>query len=181
MKTRITSLVLALILLLCAPACIAEETKDAIDFETDLFLVPINYTGEAPGALDAPDTALHYFPLAAEMTMNGAWLWGAADMPEGYAPATEGRNETMHVWCLKAPDGTQYIPLFVSFESLFHFYGRNVHVAVISFSEAAAMTGTPITDMVDGEAVELPCAGIVVAPGILDRIIPTADLQYMYG
>ena len=177
MKRFCYMLAVLMLLVCCLQPCIAEETVNAVlVLDEDLFLVPIIFEGEEDGYLDAPDPMLHYFPVAAEMKLNGAHLWGEEDMPEGYAPAEEADDRMMHIWTIQNANGEMYVPLFISFEGLFSIFGENVHVGVISYEEAAEMAMTEVVDEVDGVTVTQQCAGIVLAPGVINDIIPLEQL-----
>lgn len=176
---RICLLLAALIALAVVQGCAAEGANAGIDLNSDLFLAPVLFDDETEEALTAPDTQLHFFPVAGRMWQAGsARLWGSTDMPEGYAPATESVGRFMHVRCLQAPTGDQYLPLFTSFDALFYYFGQNIRVGVLSYADAVALAAdTQVAVERDGQSVVLPCAGIVIAPGILNQIIPADQMN----
>ena len=175
---RIVCLLLALLALSVSliPSLGEGDGQDrTIDLEHDLFLVPVGSDSwdTAPGE---QDTALHFFPEAGRMIQDGAYLWGSESMPEGFAPYAGEERHVLHIQCIKNPAGEQYVPLFTSFDALFYFLGTDIHVGVASFQDAAAMAHTQVADVVDGQQVIVDCSGIVVAPGILNTIIPLEQL-----
>ena len=175
MKKTACLLLALLALSVCLVPALSEGKSRSIDLEHDLFIVPVSSDSwdTAPGERD---TALHFFSKAGRMYLDGAYLWGSEDMPGEFVPYEGEEGHELHIQCLKNPAGEQYVPLFTSFDAMFHFLGTDIHVGVASFEEAAAMAHTQIADVVDGQQVIVDCSGIVIAPGILNTIIPLDQL-----
>ena len=71
----------------------------------------------------------------------------------------------MHYQTLRKPSGERYMPLFTSYNSMTSIFGSKIQVGVISFETAKKFC-------ID-EGIE----GIVVAPGILNKIISKEELS----
>jgi hypothetical protein len=79
------------------------------------------------------------------------------DFPD-YKPQTKpGEQQNIHLRMLKnGATGLEYIPLFVSYQSMFAIFGQNIHVGLISFADAKDFAKE--------------CEGIVLGPGVFNKI-----------
>ena len=145
----------------------AEPAKVRVSLSDNLFLMPMLYDGD-PYVLPAPDRALHIWPKAGEMLQQGAKLLCTDGIPEGYAPATAPGPSAMHGRLLKnSQSGTEYVPLFFSFQAMFQIFGPNIRVSIISFAEAQELCKE--------------CAGIVLGPGAINCVLPGGDPSGISG
>lgn len=128
-----------------------------IHVKNDLFLIPVCYDGDDE-VLSAPDHELHFSAREAQMAVAGASLF-ALGMPEEFAPATTSRGR-MHYQTIMGPDGKRFMPLFISYDSMVNIFGKNIRIGVICFDTAMEFCRTD------------NYAGVVVAPGDVNRIIP---------
>lgn len=137
-----------------------------IDLQNDLFLCPAVYDSDPldaagmPMPLEVPDRALHFTEHAARMLESGSSLICMDSLPADLLPAEEPLGEFFHFRTVKAPDGKEYIPLFLPYQAMIQLFGNRIHIGVVSFADARRLCIS-----------EPEIAGIVVAPGILNQII----------
>ena len=138
-----------------------------LDLRSGLFLCPVFYDGDPCGAngmplpLDAPDRALHFTEHAAKMQASGSALICLDKLPAALAPAREAVGGIMHFRKLTAPDGRDFLPLFLHYQAMTGIFGQNIRFGVVSFA-----------DVRERCIREQDIAGIVVGPGSLNKILP---------
>ncbi len=137
---------------------VSEKSDTSIN--NAIFLIPVLFDNEDENTvLDAPDYNLHVMPKAVLSIKEGhpVMVKDLEDFPE-YKPQTKpGEGQNIHLRMLKnGATGLEYIPLFVSYQSMFAIFGQNIHVGLISFADAK--------DFVK------ECNGIVLGPGVYNKI-----------
>ena len=147
-----------------------------LDLRKDLFLCPVVFESDKidenniPLQLSEPDKELHFTLKAKEMADNGAELHCVDALPDGMETAKEPFGGDIHLRLLNAPDGSRFIPLFISYSIMTDIFGKNIHVGVISFDDAYELCRN-----------EESIAGIVAAPGILDNLIMRTGIEEFYN
>ena len=137
--------------------------KETIDTKNDLFITPIEYEENLNKSPEF-DTGLHFSQTEANMYKNGSKIW-CLELPENFSLAKEAGNSPMHYQTIAKPTGERYMPLFTSYKVLTSIFGSKLRVGVISFETAK--------DFCLKEGFE----GIVVAPGVLNKIISKEELS----
>ena len=137
-----------------------ETEKRDSSFNNAVFLIPVLFDNEDDNTvLDAPDYNLHVMPKAALAIEEGhpVMIKDSDDFPD-YKPQTKpGEQQNIHLRMLKnGATGLEYIPLFVSYQSMFAIFGQNIHVGLISFADAKDFAKE--------------CEGIVLGPGVFNKI-----------
>ncbi|MBO4523261.1 MAG: hypothetical protein J5723_01115, partial [Ruminococcus sp.] len=146
------------------------------DLRKDLFLCPVVFESDKiddnniPLQLSAPDKELHFTLKAKEMAEAGSELHCVDELPDNMEPAKELQEGALHLRLLNAPDGSSFIPLFISYSVMTGIFGKNIHVGVISFDDAYELCRSD-------ESI----AGIVAAPGILDNLIMRTGIEEFYN
>lgn len=144
-----------------------------IDLQNHLFLCPVFFDSDPIGAnrlllpLNKPDYALHFTANAAKMSAAGSTLICMDGIPADYAPAKTLSGEVIRLRKITAPDGKDYIPLFLHYQGLTAIYGKNIHIGVVSL--------TDVRQLCLGER---SISGIVIAPGTANQIIPREALLH---
>lgn len=135
----------------------------------DLFLCPVEFDGIKSALLkrlNVRDYKLHFTPRSAAMSVNGADIYLLDSLPEKYAPAKAANKNVMRFRTIKNPNnGQEYIPLFISYQSMIQVFGENIAVGVVSFM-----------DIMPEAADEAQISGIVVGPGIINKIMSKKEL-----
>ena len=140
-----------------------KSEKDELDIINDLFIIPIGYENN----LDEPtecDNYLHFADIEANMYKNGSKIW-CLELPETFSIAEKAGNSLIHYQTLRKPSGERYMPLFTSYNSMTSIFGSKIQVGVISFETAKKF------------CIDEGFEGIVVAPGILNKIISKEELS----
>ena len=136
-----------------------------INLLNDLFMCPVYCDGDPCGAdglplpPEQPDEALHYTVHAAQMQAAGSALVCLDEMPAAFAPATEASGGMMHLRKITAPDGRDFIPLFLEYRAMTDMFGDKIHIGIVSFADVRQRC-----------IEESDIAGIVIAPGSLNMI-----------
>lgn len=105
-----------------------------------LYLMPVLFEGETT-APDEPDTALHIWPEAAALMVNGERLVLRRKLPEDRVPVQKPDTRVMHGHLIKNPKtGMEFVPLYSSAEPLLKVFGENARLSVISFGEAMRLS-----------------------------------------
>ncbi len=142
-----------------------------LDLRNGLFLCPVFLDGDPcdangiPLPLSTPDSALHFTEHAARMSDAGAKLICLDQLPDTLSPAKKAAG-ILHFRKLTAPNGSDYIPLFLHYQVMTGIFGSSIRIGVVSFADARQLC-----------LDESGLAGIVVAPGHLNRILPRALLM----
>ena len=140
--------------------CKAENDK--LDEKKDLFIIPIEFEN----SLNKPpvnDTSLHFSQNEKNMYENGTKIW-CLELPENFSLATEINSSLMHYQTIAKPTGERYMPLFTSYKTMTSIFGNNIRVGAICYETAK--------EFCLNEGFE----GIVVAPGVLNKIISKEEL-----
>ena len=139
-----------------------KSENDNLDEKTDLFIIPIEFENR----LNKPpenDTSLHFSLKEKTLYENGSKIW-CLDLPENFILSKEINNSLMHYQTIANPSGKRYMPLFTSYTIMTSIFGNNIRVGVICYETAK--------EFCLNEGFE----GIVVAPGILNKIITKEEL-----
>lgn len=145
-----------------------------VDLRNDLFLCPVYYDSEPCGGngiplpLNAPDDALHFTADAAKMHEAGARVVCLDGLPAKYVPAAEPVGGKMYFRKITAPDGSDYVPLFMHYQAITGIFGQNIHIGIVSFADVRQIC-------MDEQNI----AGIVLAPGSLNRILTREMLMQL--
>lgn len=143
-----------------------------IDMSNNLFLCPGYYEEDPcdangiPLPLNEPDTSLHFTKNAARMYENGAQLICLDQLPANCRPATQAVGSIMHFRKITSPDGKDYIPLFLHYQALTGLFGNCIHIGAVSFADVRHLC-----------LADASIAGIVIAPGTFNQIIPREKLM----
>lgn len=138
-----------------------------LDLMNNLFLCPGYYKEDPcdangiPLPLNEPDLSLHFTKNAARMYKNGTKLICLDQLPAGCQPATQAVGSIMHFRKITSPDRRDYIPLFLHFQTMTGIFGKNIHIGVVCFDDVRQLC-----------MEEMSIAGIVIAPGNINKIIP---------
>ena len=146
----------------------ASTQKATIDLKSGVFLAPISYEGEV-GGLSEPDKEIHVWTKVGEMLRNGKKLQLIGAVPDGYHFAQKADGRLMHIRLLKDSYNKEWIPLFIDFGTMFQIFGNNIHVACISYEDAKEQCLLEVNKDI--------CAGIVVAPGMVNQLITREELS----
>ena len=139
-----------------------KEDNNIIDAKNDLFIIPIEFEDK----LNKPpeyDATLHFSNTEKNMYENGTKIW-CLELPENFSLAKEANNSLMHYQTIANPSGDRYMPLFTSFKTMTSIFGNNIRVGVISYETAKEF------------CLNEGFKGVVVAPGVLNKIIPKEEL-----
>ena len=139
-----------------------KSESDNIDEKNDLFIIPIEFED----SLNKPpenDTSLHFSLKEKNLYENGSKIW-CIDLPENFSLSTKINNSLMLYQTLAKPSGERYMPLFTSYKTMRSIFGSNIRVGVICYETAK--------EFCLNEGFE----GIVVAPGVLNKIISKEEL-----
>ena len=136
--------------------------KDDLDIKNDLFIIPIEYEDQL-NKTPKSDNYLHFSKTEGEMYKNGSKIC-CLDIPEYFEFAKEVHNSPMHYQTIANPSGGRYIPLFTSYKVMTSIYGNNLKVGIISYETAKQF------------CLNEGFNGVVVAPGVLNKIIPKEEL-----
>lgn len=135
-----------------------------INLKADLFLCPVVFDSDIQGEDKKPapveDKELHYTNNAVNMLKSGSELFCADELPGDLVSAKETADGLVHFRIINSPDGKAYIPLFCSYSSMTHIFGKNIRIGVISFFDAAELCLN-----------ESNISGIVVAPGHVNKVL----------
>lgn len=143
-----------------------------LDLQNGLFLCPVYYDGDPcdansiPLPLREPDHALHFTENAAKMNAAGAKLFCLDTLPAVLRPASEPVGGVMHFRKITAPDGKDFLPLFLHYQAMAGIFGSSIRIGVVSFADVRQFC-------ID----ECDIAGIVVGPGSLNKILPREILM----
>ena len=137
--------------------------KDALDTQNDLFIIPMEYEDKLNKSPEL-DTSLHFSQTEAIMYKNGSKIW-CFELPNNFSLAEEAGNSPMHYQTIASPTGDRYMPLFTSYKVMTSIFGNKYRVGVISFETAKEF------------CLKEGFKGVVVAPGVLDKIIPKEELS----
>ena len=137
--------------------------KDALDIKNDLFIIPMEYKNEINKSHEF-DAGIHFSEIEASMYAKGSKIW-CLELPENFSIAKEGGNSPMHYQTIAKPSGERYMPLFTSYKVMTSIFGSEYRVGVISFETAKKF------------CLDEGFEGIVVAPGILNKIISKEELS----
>ena len=140
----------------------SKSENDNIDEKNDLFIIPIEFKDSLNKNLEN-DTSLHFSLKEKNLYENGSKIW-CIDLPENFFLSTKINNSLMHYQTIAKPSGERYMPLFTSYKIMTSIFGNNIRVGAICYETAK--------EFCLNEGFE----GIVVAPGILNKIISKEEL-----
>lgn len=141
---------------------INRKTSDELIYlKNDLFIIPISY--EVNNISPESDHSIHFGASEALMYNKGSKIW-CLDLPEDYIVAKEPGGTIFHYQTLAKPSGERYMPLFTSYKEMTSIYGTAIQIGVIDYETAKSF------------CLEEGFYGVVVAPGVLNKIIPKEEL-----
>ena len=140
-----------------------KKENDNLDTKNDLFIIPIEYESDHNKPPES-DTCLHFAETEATMYKNGSKIW-CLELPKNFTLAKEASKSLMHYQTIASPAGDRYMALFTSYKSMTSIFGSKIQrIGVISYETAKEF------------CLNEGFSGIVVAPGVLNKIIPKEEI-----